>query len=201
MHIETFTLGELQENGYLVLDARETAAVAVDPGDYPKVMIERLDQPGASLLAILLTHGHWDHVGGVRELKAAFDAPVYLHEADVPLYERVVEQAALFGFCAEPQPPVGKTIKDGDVLAFGSLRFEVMHTPGHTPGGVSYRIGDAVFVGDAIFAGGVGRCDLPGGSWTQLLQSIRTRILTLDDATTLYPGHGPSTTVGTERIR
>ena len=216
MHIETFTLGELQENGYLVFDAERAAAVAVDPGDCPEPMIARLDKTRGKLLAILLTHGHWDHIAGVRELAdrmsgAAHDAPVYLHEADVPLYDHVIEQAALFGFHAEPQPPVDRTVKDGDVLDFGPLHVEVIHTPGHTPGGVCYRISDAgvqsvadgtsaaVFVGDTIFAGGVGRTDLPGGSWNQLLRSIRTKILTLDDAVILYPGHGPATTVGAER--
>ncbi|MBN1918531.1 MAG: MBL fold metallo-hydrolase [Verrucomicrobia bacterium] len=204
MRIETFVLGELQENGYLVFDDKRSAAVVIDPGDDPEPMITRLDQTGAELLAILLTHAHWDHIGGVRELAermsgAAHGAPVYLHEADVPLYERVVEQAALFGFHADPQPPVDRTVKGGEALQFGPLRVEVIHTPGHSPGGVCYKVDDVVFVGDTIFAGGVGRADLPGGSWTQLIQSIRNGILTLADATVLYPGHGPSTTVATER--
>jgi hydroxyacylglutathione hydrolase len=241
MRVETFTLGELRENAYLVFadEARgeerrdplagEDAVVAIDPGDEPVRLIERIEQSGARLLGILLTHAHWDHVGGVRDLKAAFDSPVYLHEADAPLYARVVEQAALFGFHAEPQPPVDHTVKHGDVIELGPFRFDVIHTPGHSPGGVCYRLhgpttgldasdelspkgdapttrgphaagqSDVVFVGDTIFAGSVGRCDLPGGSFEQLISGIRQRILTLDDATVLYPGHGPATTVAAER--
>lgn len=205
MPIETCVLGELQENAYLVFDEASATVVAIDPGDYPARLVERIEQSGARLVGILLTHGHWDHVGGVRELKAAFDAPVYLHEADAPLYERVVEQAELFGFHAEPQPPLDHAVKDGDVVELGPFRFEVIHTPGHSPGGVCYRMRDAggeadvVFVGDTIFAGGVGRCDLPGGSFEELIAGIRQKLLTLDDTTVLYPGHGPKTTVAAER--
>ncbi len=212
MRIETFTLGELQENAYLVLAERGLAlddesgvGVVVDPGDYPARLIDRIERSGATLRAILLTHGHWDHVNGVRDVKAAFGAPVYLHGADAPLYEHLAEQAEVFGFHADPQPPLDHVVNDGDILDFGPLRFEVFHTPGHTPGGVCYRLvgagkgEDVVFVGDTIFAGGVGRTDLPGGSFEQLVKGIRQELLTLDDNVTLYPGHGSPTTVGAER--
>jgi hydroxyacylglutathione hydrolase len=268
MRIETFPLGELRTNAYLVFDESPDAerpgqvALALDPGDRPQPLIARLGETGAALLAILLTHGHWDHVNGVRELKAAFDVPVYLHEADRFLYDHVLEQAALLGlqadprFRAGPQPPVDHSVADGDIIELGPFRISVLHTPGHSPGGVCYRLQGAeadpsstgkeaepgaegkphaaemrepagrpdaaetrepasradapetpepagrpgvVFVGDTIFAGGVGRCDLPGGSFEQLLDGILQKILTLDDNVTLYPGHGPSTTVGTER--
>lgn len=206
MRVETFTLGELQENAYLVLaerglvvDDESGVGVVVDPGDYPARLIERIEQAGITLHAILLTHGHWDHVNGVRDVKAAFGTPVYLHGADAPLYEHLAEQAEVFGFHADPQPPINHAVRDGDVLEFGPVRFEVLHTPGHTPGGVCYRIADAVFVGDTIFAGGVGRTDLPGGSFEQLVEGIRQKLFTLDDTVILYPGHGSPTTVGTER--
>jgi len=199
MRIEIFTLGELQENAYLVLDDNYPEAVVIDPGDYPKRLVSRIEETGKTLAAILLTHGHWDHVTGVRELRLAFDAPIYLHEADRALYEHVVEQAEFFGFYAEPQPPVDHTLKDGDVVEVGLFRFEVLHTPGHTPGGVCFRMNNVVFVGDTIFAGGVGRSDLPGGSHEKLIDGIRRKLLTLDDNVVLYPGHGPPTTVGEER--
>jgi len=211
MRVETFPLGELEANAYLVLaraserDDTSKTAVVIDPGDDPTRLIERIRRDGLALAAILLTHGHWDHIMGVGEMRAAFDAPVYLHEADLPLYLHVVEQAELFGFRAERQPTPDRQVKDGDVIEAGPFRVEVIHTPGHTPGGVCYRLastsepGEVVFVGDTIFAGGVGRTDLPGGSWQQLLGSIRQRIFTLGDTVTLYPGHGPPTTVGKER--
>jgi len=199
VRIETFTLGELQENAYLVLDDEQQAAVVIDPGDYPKSLIARIEEIGCGLTAILLTHGHWDHVAGVRAIKDIFDVPVCLHAADAPLYRHVVEQAELFGFFAEPQPPLDRELKDGDTIKAGPFTFQVLHTPGHTPGGVCYRIGDVVFVGDVIFQSGVGRTDLPGGSYEQLLTGVREKILTLDENTTLYPGHGPATTVGIER--
>ena len=199
MRVETFILGELMEKGYLVIDDEKSAAVIIDPGDNPASLIDRLDEGGETLLGILLTHGHWDHVAGVHEIKAVFDAPVYLHEADVPLYRMVAEQAGLFGFQADPQPPEDHQPKDGDVITLGPFQFEVLHTPGHTPGGVCYKIGGIVFVGDTIFHGSIGRSDLPGGSGEQLLASIRQKILTLDDEVLLYPGHGPPTTVAVER--
>lgn len=199
MHVETFTFGELRQNAYLVLEDEHKVGVVIDPGVHPRPLINRIEEAGTRLAAILLTHGHWDHISGVGELKGAFDAPIYLHEADGELYRRVVEQAEFFGFHAEPKPPPDYALKDGDVVEAGPFRFDVLHTPGHTRGGVSYKIGDAVFVGDTIFAGGIGRTDLPGGSHEQLLESICQRILTLDDSVTLYPGHGPPTTVGAER--
>jgi hydroxyacylglutathione hydrolase len=218
MRIETFTLGELQENAYLVVaeegrDDESGVGAVIDPGDYPARLIDRIQETGVVLCAILLTHGHWDHVNGVRDVKAAFGAPIYLHGADAPLYDHAAEHAELLGFHADPQPPLDHHLSDGDVLEFGPLRFEVLHTPGHTPGGVCYRLAgadfgelsrgdngrDVVFVGDTIFAGGVGRTDLPGGSFEQLVDGIRQKLLSLDDNTTLFPGHGPPTTVGTER--
>lgn len=197
MQVETFALGELQENAYLVLE--NGISVVIDPGDGPKRLVKRIEKSGTALAAILLTHAHWDHVAGVGELKDRFEAPIYLHEADKFLYERVPAQAEYFGFRAGPQPPLDRAVNDGQVIEAGPLRFEVLHTPGHTPGGVCYSIGDIVFVGDTVFAGGIGRTDLPGASHEQLIRSIRQKILTLDDAVTLYPGHGPPTTVGAER--
>jgi len=199
MRIETFTLGELQENAYLLIDAEGGGAVVIDPGDYPTRLIERVNELGAEPLAVLLTHGHWDHVNGVREIKHAFDVPVYLHEADAAIYKHVAEQAELFGFHADPQPPPDHLLTGGETLELGPFRIDVIHTPGHTQGGVCYKIDDAVFVGDTIFVGGIGRYDLPGGSFEQLVKGIRQKLLTLDDNVTLYPGHGPPTTVGTER--
>lgn len=199
MRVETFTLGELQENAYLVLDNDHPEAVVIDPGDSPKRLVNRIEEAGKMLPAILLTHGHWDHVMGARELRLAFDAPIYLHEADRALYEHIVEQAEFFGFHAEPQPPVDHAIEDGALIEIGPFRFEVLHTPGHTPGGVCFKMSNTVFVGDTIFAGGVGRSDLPGGSHEKLIEGIRRKLLVLDDSVTLYPGHGPPTTIGAER--
>lgn len=141
-----------------------------------------------------------DHVGAVATLRRRWEAPVYLHPADLPLYERAAEHAALFGIQMEPPPPPDRALADGQVIEAAGLRLEVREVPGHSPGGVLFRPeGERVaFVGDAVFAGSIGRTDLPGGDGPTLLASIRDRILTLPPDTVLYTGHGPSTTVDRE---
>jgi glyoxylase-like metal-dependent hydrolase (beta-lactamase superfamily II) len=136
---------------------------------------------------------------GVRGVAEATGAPIHLHQADRPLYDRAAVQAAVFGLQAETPVPPQCELKDGDVLACGRFLFEVRHVPGHSPGHVAFVTPGMALVGDVVFAGSIGRTDLPGGDMPTLLQSVRTRLLTLPDETVLYPGHGPETTVGRER--
>lgn len=192
------------ENAYLVrCQASEgvpSGAVVIDPGGEAPMIADALE--GEVLEAILLTHAHLDHIEGVAELKRRTGAPVYLHEADRPLYDRAAAQAAAFGVEIEELPPPDGALADHQQIRFGGCSFEVRHVPGHSPGHVLFYAADAgvAFVGDIVFAGSIGRTDLPGGDYGQLLRGIRERVLSLPDDTRLYPGHGPDTNVGHERV-
>ncbi len=193
------TTGPFQENCYLVADPERGEAVVVDPGDDPGLVLRRLDTQGWRPEAVWLTHAHLDHVQGVSEIVQRHAVPVYLHPADRPLYDRVAEQAAAFGLPAVTPPPVDRELADGDAVSVGAFQFEVRHVPGHSPGSVAFVGSGIALVGDALFQGSVGRVDLPGGDGPTLLSSIRDRLLVLPDATVVYSGHGPATTIGAER--
>lgn len=201
VHIRTFTAPGFGENAYLVWRAGGTGAVAIDPGGTADEMAALLDVQRLRLEAILLTHAHIDHVEGVAALKRRTGAPVYLHPADRPLYDGAAQQAAMFGVDVEAPPPVDHELSHGQVLRFDEVDYEVRHVPGHSPGHVLFYLPDAgvAFVGDVVFMGSIGRTDLPGGNYQQLMKSIREQVLTLPGETALFPGHGPSTTVDRER--
>lgn len=197
--VVTLTNGVFAENTYLVADAARREAVVVDPGEEAPLFLKRLEHEGWRATGIWLTHAHLDHVAGVAEVKAATGADVWLHPADRSLYDSVPAQAAMFGLEAEAQPPPDHQLADGQRLAVGDFTFEVLHTPGHTPGHVTF-VGSALALdGDVLFAGSIGRTDLPGGDTQALMTSIRRRLYTLPDATTVLPGHGPATTIGEEK--
>jgi len=172
--------------------------VVIDPGAEPERIATALDAWGAVPKAILLTHAHLDHVTAVGGLVERYSCPVYLHPADLDLYRAAPQQAQMFGLEIAPQPLPDRTLSDGQILEFGPLRLEVRHAPGHSPGGVVFVGPETAFVGDCVFAGSIGRTDLPGGDTQTLLKSIRDQILTLPDQTILRTGHGPSTTVARE---
>lgn len=191
-------LGPFLANCFLARRTGEREAVIIDPGFEPAAVEQALQRWGSDPIAILLTHAHVDHVAGVAELARAHALPVYLHPADLPLYERSAEQAAAFGLSIEPPPPPDEHFVHGQRIVLAGLELEVRHAPGHSPGGVVLVAADRAFVGDCVFAGSIGRTDLPGGNTGQLLRSIREQILTLPEQTTLHTGHGPDTTVGRE---
>ena len=197
--IEKFAVGINQENAYIVHADGQSTAVCIDPGDEVEKITGFADQNNLTIAKILITHAHWDHINHVGKLKLASGARIYCHRADLFLYEKIDQQAAWMGGSAEPLPEVDHFISDGDIVEESKLQFKVFHTPGHSPGGVCYLIGNTCFVGDTIFAQSVGRSDLPGGDEQVLLQSIQAKILTLPDETILHPGHGPQTTVEQER--
>lgn len=198
MRIQSFTVGAFQENSYLVLDESAARCVLVDPGDEGAMLVRAVRESGAELEAIWLTHGHVDHVGAVAAVKRSWDVPVYLHPADRPLYDRAPAQAAFYGLTVDPPPPPERELADGDRLRVGSLDFEVMHTPGHAPGLVVIHGHGVALVGDLVFAGSIGRTDLPLSSPAAMAHSL-DRLLGLADETVLYPGHGPLTTLARER--
>lgn len=205
MIIETRAVEPFFKNGF-VLGCEETRqGVLIDPGDEVEQLLQAVTQHGLAIRYILLTHAHLDHVTGVARAKEALGAAVGLHRADNILYEAVVQQGMMFGLTLEPQPPVDFFYDAKGPLSFGRYRISVHHTPGHCPGGVCLAVGregDAsrtLFVGDTLFAGSIGRTDLPGGDADTLLASIRSVLFAFPDDTVVHSGHGEPTTIGRER--
>jgi len=199
IEVARIVVGPFQENCFLVREAGGSGCVVVDPGDEADRIAERIDERGWKPVAIVNTHAHLDHIGGIQELKEKYGIPLLLHEADEPLLRSAPEHARFFGVAEPTVPAVDRRLSDGDVLDFGGIRLEVLHTPGHSPGSVSLVAGGRVFVGDTLFEGSIGRTDLPGGSHGTLLRSIRRRLFALPDEAIVHCGHGPDTTIGRER--
>ena len=198
MKVVSRTVGAFQENCYLVIDETTNRAALIDPGAEPERLIAMVNASGASLDAIWLTHAHLDHIGGVAGVRRRWPVPVHLHPADLPLLDRAEMQAALYGLPFERPERPDAALADGDVLQLGRLRFDVLHTPGHAPGHVIFHHAETVFGGDLLFAGSIGRTDLPFSDPAAMEESL-ARICTLGDETAVHPGHGPSTTIGAER--
>ncbi len=199
MRILGFPVGPMQANAYLAICEQTGACALVDPGEEAERLIEAAANEGARIESILLTHGHLDHVGGVAEAKRETGAAVFLHPADAGLYAAAAAHAMSYGLEIEEPPSPDGELEDGQIIEIGVEQLEVRLTPGHSPGHVCL-VGDGfAMVGDCVFAGSIGRTDLPGGDYRTLMESINERILTLPDETILYSGHGPATTVGRER--
>jgi hydroxyacylglutathione hydrolase len=196
--VQTFSVGPFQENAYLLIDDVERRAVLIDPGDEGERLLRAVTESGATLEAIWLTHAHVDHVGGVAAVKRSHDVPIFLHPAELPLYRSAVQHALFFGYRIEEPPPPERELSEGDVLRVGALDFSVMHAPGHAPGHVVIHGHGVAFVGDCIFAGSIGRTDLPLSHGPDLARTLE-RISALPDETVLYPGHGPATTIAREK--
>lgn len=199
MFIDTVVVGPLQENSYVVACEDSKEAVIIDPGAEAERIYRVVTFHGFRLKYIMNTHGHLDHIGGIAELVNKSGAPFLLHQDDLYLLDNL-EQEPLQAYLQVPVPPAPQQLlQDGDRLTVGSLEFQVLHTPGHTPGSVCFLIGSVLFSGDTLFANSVGRTDLPSGNHDQLLKSIREKLLPLDDSVRVYPGHGNATTIGMER--
>lgn len=196
MKLESFVVGALQNNCYLVADEVSGRAAVIDPGLESEPVLEAVRAAGLTLEYVILTHAHFDHVSGC-ELFAG--VPIVMHPDDLPLLQKVPETARFFGYTVAPPPMPARLVREGETIEVGNVRLRVLDTPGHTPGGISLAAAEAVFVGDTLFAGSIGRTDLAGGSYETLLRSIRGKLLGLPDATAVYPGHGPATTIGEER--
>ncbi|MBC7790701.1 MAG: MBL fold metallo-hydrolase [Anaerolineae bacterium] len=197
MIVQTFTVGPFQENAYLLIDEDAQHAVLIDPGDDGKRLLDAVAKSGAQLDAIWLTHAHVDHVGGIAAIKRVSNVPVYLHPLDRPLYDNAKRHGEVFGLQVESPPPPDRDMAAGDTLRVGELTFAVMHTPGHAPGHVVIHGHGIAFVGDCLFAGSVGRTDLPFSNGAELARSLE-RICALSSETIVYAGHGPPTTIAEE---
>ncbi len=197
VHVHGFPVGPFQSNTWIASEGG--SALVVDPGDEAAKAAAYVEKQGLKVEAILLTHAHLDHVGAVAELEELWNVDTYLHPDDRYLIDGLDEACERYGLPPMRRPQRLRDLAGGDVFRAGSLELTAVETPGHSPGHVVFAGPGFVIVGDLIFAGSVGRTDLPGGSTATLLRSIETRILTLPDETALYPGHGPDTTVGEER--
>lgn len=191
--------GQFAQNCYLVADPAAGECAVVDPGEEAARILGEAKRRGWRVAAIWLTHAHVDHIMGVAAVKTASGAAVHLHPADRELYDSLPEQAAWMGVQADVPPSPDRELRHGERVRVGAVELEVRHTPGHSPGSVSFVAPAAVLAGDALFAGSIGRTDLPGGNGATLLRSIRQQLLVLPDDTVVHSGHGPATTIGEER--
>lgn len=201
MIIESLPTGPLQVNCYVVACAVTRQAVVIDPGGDVVQILALLKRHDLQVSMVINTHGHFDHIGGNRQLLTATGAKLLLHKDDSQLLASAAEHAAGYGLSSESSPQPDRLLEGGERLQLGELQIDVLHTPGHTPGGICLLIEDQVIVGDTLFAGSVGRTDLPGGDHQTLIKSIHDKLLVLPDATAAHPGHGPSTTIGREKLQ
>lgn len=198
---EILRVGMLQCNCSIFGDENTREAIVVDPGDDIAQIEAVLEKHGLRVKAIVITHAHIDHIGGAAKLKAATGAPVYLNAQDEELYRHLDMQAEWLGVPTPARTEIDTEAKDGDTLTLGAAVFHVVHTPGHTQGSLCLWIPSEqkLVAGDTLFREGIGRTDLPGGDGKQILRSIETKLFALPEETVVYPGHGPSTTLGHER--
>ncbi|MFQ5752074.1 MAG: MBL fold metallo-hydrolase [bacterium] len=199
MIIEKLEVGVFAENCYIVGCKDTLDGVVIDPGDEVHRILAKIQEKQLNIKYILLTHAHLDHVRELMDLKAEIAVPILMHPADNFLLENLPAQAAAFGLTVSGIPKVDKYVNEEEHIAFGQQQLKVLHTPGHSPGSISYVTKGVAFVGDALFAGSIGRTDLPGGHYDLLINSIRTKLFRLDDETIVYSGHGPPTTIGKEK--
>lgn len=198
MKVDGRTVGAFQENSYLIVDETTTRAVLIDPGAEPEALIAMVEASGATLDAMWLTHGHLDHIGGIEGVRAKWPVPVHLHPLDLPIYMNGSRSAAVYGVPFDQPAPPDAELANGQQITVGSLTFDVVHVPGHAPGHVVFARDGVVFGGDLLFAGSIGRTDLPLSNPAHMETSLQ-RIAEFDDDVVVYPGHGPPTTIGRER--
>jgi len=196
--VEKLVVGLFDTNCYIVGSQSSGEGMIIDPGDKAKAILKKVEELGLDIKLIVLTHGHIDHVGALKKIKEATGVEVAMHSDDAQSLGKQPLGIVLGLFYPAPPSP-DRLLEDGDSIDVGDLRFEVLHTPGHTPGGICLLGEGVIFSGDTLFKYSVGRTDLPGGSYTKLMDSIQAKLMTLPDDTVVYPGHGPDTTIGGER--
>jgi len=197
--IKTLAVGPIMANCFVLgCDATQEAAV-IDPGDEPDRILQALAESNLTVKLIINTHGHFDHVGANKKLNEVTGAPILIHPLDAPMLNQLADSAAAWGMTADNSPPPDRELQDGDQVNFGKIILKVLHTPGHTPGGISLYTDHEVFVGDTLFAGSIGRTDFPGGSFETLKESVQQKLFALSDDLKVYPGHNQPTTIGVEK--
>jgi glyoxylase-like metal-dependent hydrolase (beta-lactamase superfamily II) len=199
MLIKKLAVGPIMANCFILGCEQTREAAVIDPGDEAERILQALADAKLTVRQIINTHGHFDHVSANRRVKQATGAPLLAHALDAPMLAQLARSAAAWGLSAEDSPAPDRLIAEGDTITFGTVTLKVIHTPGHTPGGVSLHADGHLFVGDTLFAGSVGRTDFPGGDFATLKASIRNKLFVLEDAVRVYTGHGPETTIGEEK--
>lgn len=201
MKVLVMEVGSIGTNCYLVINEENKSGVVIDPGGDGDMILDKIRQKGLNIEAIFLTHGHSDHIMAVDEIRTATGAKVYISQEDAEMLMKASSNLSLYMGTSREFKAADKFFEDGETLNVAGLKFKVIATPGHTKGGVCLICEDIVFCGDTVFSESIGRTDLPGGSYSQILQSIKNKILVLPDEMKLLPGHGPATTIGWERRR
>ena len=197
--IKELAVGPLMANCFICGCPNTKDAVVIDPGGDADMILRALAEEALTVKYIINTHGHFDHVSANGEMKDAPGADILIHPLDAPMLQSLSSNAAFFGISVENSPPCDQTIEEGDTVSFGDITLSVIHTPGHTPGGISLFTNGIVFVGDTLFAGSIGRTDFPGGNFNTLISSIQTKLFKLDDTVKVLSGHGPETSIGREK--
>jgi hydroxyacylglutathione hydrolase len=198
MVIKKLIVGPLENNCFMIADEKSSECLVTDPGDEPDRIIDLIKESKFQVRYILCTHAHFDHVGALPEVKEETKAKIALHSDDLFIYRNAPEYAKAWGFEIDPLPEPDLLVSEGDILELGDLKFEVFHTPGHSPGGICIYGEGILITGDTIFAGSVGRTDLKGGDREKLKESFK-RLMSLPDETRILPGHGPESTIGHEK--
>ena len=201
MKIIAMEVGVIGTNCYVVINEEQKKGVVIDPGGDADQILEKIEQKGITIEAIFLTHGHSDHIMAVDEVREVTGAKVYISEADADMLTKASSNLSVYMGAGREFKAADEFLIDGETITAAGLKFQVVATPGHTKGGICLLCGDTVFCGDTIFSESIGRTDLPGGSYSQILHSIKTKIMVLPDEMKLLPGHGPATTIGWERRR
>ncbi|KHM53166.1 beta-lactamase [Anaerovibrio lipolyticus] len=197
--VKSFEVGPVAANCYILKDNDSNEGMVIDPGGNPDKILSAIKEMGVEVKLIALTHGHFDHIGGLGKVKNALNVPVAIHEADGEMLTDAKKNLSAFVGAPGEMEAADVLLKDGDNISFGGCSLKVIHTPGHTQGGVCFYGGGALFSGDTLFAGSVGRTDFPGSSTEDILDSIRNRLAKVSDSTKVFPGHGPASTMGIER--
>lgn len=199
MIVKSLAVGPIMANCFIAGCEDTHEAVVIDPGDEADRILLSLAESKLKLKYILNTHGHFDHVAANKKMKDATGADLIIHALDAPMLGQISASATMWGLSADDSPPPDRTVAEGDIINFGNLSLKVIHTPGHTQGGISFYADGCVFVGDTLFAGSIGRTDFEGGNFETLIASIREKLFRLADDTRVLTGHGPETTIGSEK--